>query len=331
MFYLSTVYQGIKTAVAAVGAAGSVTAIIYGVVIGASSSGMIYIIGGSIWLAETCFIVFDSSAVTIEIRKQVDRLNTSIDDFEKENVELKFSISELNSVKTEFVNENRKLATIVSKSEKYINRLGKLNKKFEEESVKYQNLLKEEVRQLNVLSKQNVVYVQENEKLISGLEGIKKIKDELIKENGIYQDQLEESSEQLKILEKLKDDYITENDKLKTVNEIGEEQLITLTNQVNKLRELYNNSRELLINLATAGDIFTSFNDTLNNTVVDISNTVDDLDETQEQFDETLVTLRTLINKLKGSVFEDFDKNGDGSITKVEFDEGVNSTEKTDT
>ena len=323
MFYLTTVYQGLKMAVAGVGGLGSFGAIVYGAFLGLSTSGIIYIVGGSIWLTETCFILFDSAKVSSEIREQVNVLKANLKDFESENLHLKWSVSELNKVREEFVNENKKLVILLEKSDRNIKNLSKLKEKFEKQAKEYKVLLDEEKRQLEILSNQNIIYIQENTNLTNGVKEIQKIKAELEGEIKNYQIVLKKCNDHIKILEKLRDDYILENEKLQETNYSNQKQLDILREQVQKLRELYNNSRELLVNLAEAGDLFTQFNSTLHESLVDISTTAESLDETQEHFDETLNTLKNLVQKLKKSSFKDLDVNNDGIITKEEFEDGI--------
>ena len=67
--------------------------------------GIIYIVGGSVWLAETVFIFFDGSKIAKDIKKQVDEIKRNLRDFQDENMKLSLNIESLTKTKEELGNE----------------------------------------------------------------------------------------------------------------------------------------------------------------------------------------------------------------------------------
>lgn len=154
--------------------------------------------------------------------------------------------------------------------------------------------------------------------------------DQFINENKKLSDQVSLFSYENKSLSEHISQFNDENIKLNNQINLFQEQDIDLnkkienlndennklTDQVKKLYDLYNNSRELLKNLANAGDLFTQFGSTIGN----VSN---ELKHTQGDFDATLNQMVNLIEKLKMSSFSKLDSNNDGNISINEFNDNV--------
>ena len=70
--------------------------------------------------------------------------------------------------------------------------------------------------------------------------------------------------------------------------------------------------------------MFNDFNTTIGESVVDIGDTATGLADTHEDYEHTLNVLKELTDKLKNRTFDDFDKDGDGIVTKEEFNKGLN-------
>jgi chromosome segregation ATPase len=322
MHFLSNAYRRIKLTIASASGLAGLGALIAGIAIG-GTGGTVLIIGGSLWVATSGFSIFDSVAAYSAIKRDVDRLEKNVDTFSQENLKLEGNIRGIEIAKDRYVEENRKLTISVKRSQDQVKRLSDLKIEYEQANADYQGLLDEEKTQITQLENQNLVYVSENQNLSNSLNQMKGIQDRFKEENEKFKHTLEMNDTQISALESAKDEYVLENGKLQETNEKNEEQLDLLKNQVIKLRELYSNSRELLKNLSDAGDMFSHFGNTLGTTVVDLGDTAQDLDQTQEDYENTLGQMKNLIDRLKTSTYGDLDKDGDGLVTKEEFDEFV--------
>lgn len=116
-YFASKFYNGFKTSVASLGTISSTAMIIYGAV---TSGAGIYIVGGSIFLAESLFLLFDSSKVLADIKKEIDRLNTLLNVITEETSRLKQNVDDLTHVKTDIVAENQELQKTIAETNKQI-------------------------------------------------------------------------------------------------------------------------------------------------------------------------------------------------------------------
>jgi len=318
MFFISKTYNTIKLLIASIGGIGAITSIIYGIVIG--TNGLIYIIGGSIWLVQTGFNLFDSSKVTYEIKQQINRLETEVDNFSNQNIILRSNLIELTKLKEQYIIENKKLLENFKLSENQLIKLNLLKHDYERENIKYTNLLNEYKKYLTEVEGQQVILINENKSLKESLENLKQIQEQYKFEIEKLKISLVQNNENIKNLEDIKNKYIDENIKLQNNNTENTKQLEYLKNQIDKLKELYMNSLELIDNLRKASDVFGSFD----NNIQEIKDTAMSLDSTQSSFQNHIDVLKNLIDKLKISSFSKLDSNNDGFISKDEFDANIN-------
>jgi len=297
MFFLSNTYRNIKFAIAGLGGIGAAGTIIYGAV---ASGGIIYIIGGSIWLAQTTFNFFDSSKATIEIKKSVKQLNKDIKLFNEQNDYLKENIGKLGNTADVYIKQNKTLITNIKKTETQLTKLATLKSSYE---------------------KENDRFVDENKQLHKNF---LQIKERFNFEKGELKKLLSSNIDQIGQLKNTKNLYVAENEKLQITNKSNETQLNKLKSQVHQLKELYSNSLELVSNLKSAGDLFTSFNTSIGTNIENIQDTSNDLDETQEKFEKHLNLLKNLTKELKTRTFDYFDTDNNGTISKEEFQDGIN-------
>lgn len=319
MRFLTEAYRRIKITIASLSGLTALGALITGIVTG-GISGTILVIGGCLWVVTSGFSIFDSVAAHSAITRDVNKLEKNVDIFEQENTKLEGNVRSLEQAKEDYIEQNRLLTTSVKNSQNQIKKLSDLKIKYEEANEKYEKLLEEEKLHVMTLENENKVYISQNVKLSESLDDMKRIQEEFKQESERLSNMLSINEIQIHNLEETKNEYVLENEKLQKTNEESAEQLETLKNQVVKLRELYSNSRELLKNLSDAGDMFSQFGNTLGTSVVDLKDTAKGLDDTQEDFDDTLDQMRKLIEKLKDNTFADLDLDGDGIITKDEFD-----------
>lgn len=309
MNFLSSVYRTIKIGVSGLTGLLGVASIVTGAFFITGTSGIVLVTGGSICCAAAGFNLFDSISAHSAIMKDVKKLEENVNKFHDENILLSNNVSNLETTKLEYINQNKKLADSLKNSEQQIKKLSDLKVQYEEANNKYTQLINNE--KLEIVKLKNTV------------DELNSLQIKFKKENEILKNCLMENEKQINELEAIKNTYIEENNKLQHNNQENEKQLETLKIQVIKLKELYNNSKELLKNLALAGDLFTQFNNTISSNVVGLQDTADTLGKTQDEFDSTLNEMKNLVERLKNTTFTDFDKNNDGIISKEEFDNAI--------
>lgn len=317
MFFLTDIYRYIKLTAAGLGLGSGMGAIVYGAII-KGTGGTALIVLGSLAAANSLFNFFDSSKVFADLKKGVEDLKHEVSDFKQENIELKGNISNLNQAKEKFIEENLKYADMLEENELQLEQLNKVKEDVAKANKDLQAVVEQE-------KKTSEIYIHENDRLRTSLNALEEAQQKYQTQNQKYQEMLEKTKKQLEELETAKKKYMEENQKLQENNEQNEEQINKLTGQVDKLHKLYNNSRELLKNLAEAGDLFQDFSQTIGQNVVRIEGTADDLSETQEKLAETLKAFETLNSKISASKFKDIDKDGDGRISKEEWQQHINS------
>lgn len=319
MNFLSNIYKAVKLTIASFSGIAAVGALVTGIVVG-GTGGIILIIGGSLWIATSSFSIFDSVAVHSAIARDVKKLQEGLKKFNEENKKLHGNVVQLEHITNDYIEENKELAKSLKKSEEQLKILSDLKGQYEETHKKYLSLLDSSDKEIVKLQNQNIIYIKENEKIKQTMDEMKNLQIKFKSENEVLKKLIEDNEKQIELLEQTKNTYVEENEKLQKTNKENAEQLEILKKQIEKLKELYNNSVELLKNLSTAGDLFTHFSETINTNVSEIKNTTSALGETQDEFDEIVNQMKMLVDKLKDSKFSDFDLDGDGVITKEEFD-----------
>jgi len=290
MDFLSGFYRKCKLGVAGLGVAGSVTMIIIGAVI-SHGAAIPLIIGGSIWLTNSGFVLFDGIAANSLIKKDVDRLKKTTADFENENLNLKHNVEGLEKTKNKIEKQNNRLQSSIDKAANQILSLTNLKTRYEKNlEANEQNVenLETEVAKLDHLKYELTQNLQDLSKSLEGAES------------------------ELKVMNELKSQYTEENKKLQESNKENKATINVLKSQVTKLNKLYDGTKALLANLATAGDVFTEFGST-------IGDTSKELNETKEGYDDTLDKMNELLDRMKNSSFDDIDADDDGIITEKEF------------
>lgn len=279
MYFIEKGFQFIKTTVATLGIGGSLIAIIAGAVGGES----IFIIGGSLCMANSIFNIIEIGKVNLDIKKQIENLEDSIDLFIEENQKYKQN-------NTVYAQENIKLKETITESKENIVHLEKI----QHEITKTKKNLEKRVLELH----------GENKELHDNVEKLRRLSQDYISENN----NLKENTKQLKLrvkeIENLRDELKDNNDQMEL--------------QIAKQAEIIKESKKLIQNLAQFGDSYTAFQKTL-------SNDLDILSGTSVDLDDTAVVLRKLVEKLQDETFEKFDVDGDGVITKQEFQQGLSS------
>ena len=252
MFFFSNLWRYSKLGITGTGAILALAMLIGGIVIGTSVKGVIIIIGGSIFLVQSAILFFDNSKIQAQMKKHIDELEDNIDEFESQNMLYKANVQK-------FIYENRKLATSLNKSHIQLEKLSKIKDEYQEANDTYKNLLEENKTNLEEQSEQVQLFQSENQELKVALENMESIQSKFSQEIAEYCKLMESNEIQIGELEAAKNDYLEENEKLRKTNQDNQEQLHILQIQVDKLKQLYSNSLELLDNLRQAGDLFTNF------------------------------------------------------------------------
>ena len=104
MYFISRMYQTIKGLIAMTGVTGSVLAIVYGSM---ASGGTVFVVGGVLCMANSLFNIIEIGKVTVDIRKQIHTLETTIDGFLRDG----------KANNEAHAKENRKLRELLDKSE----------------------------------------------------------------------------------------------------------------------------------------------------------------------------------------------------------------------
>jgi chromosome segregation ATPase len=292
--FLSHYLQGAKTGIATISLIGSGLVLGWGVI----ASKTIYIIGGSFGLLAPAFLLLDSSVITKKLREtfkkikeQTEILQLSLNDFrvqnrrlERTNCRLEVDLDQLENIKGKLVKQCENLTESVEKSQLQIMSLETIREDFS--------------RSNQILEKESQEFQTENQKLQLSVSLV---------------------NQELTKLEQLKEQYLTENQRLQETVGDNQAQLADLQGQVEKLKDLYDNAKKLLVNLATAGDMFTEFSSSLG----DLNQTQSDLNQTQSGLDQTLNSMKNLLTRLKETTFEKLDSNQDGQISTLEFDNNL--------
>ena len=319
---LSNFFKWIKMSVAGIGGVTGTYILINGIITG----GATLIAGGVIYILLSSFAMFDSTKILQDIKKQIDILEDNIEHFKDENDRLSRNVTELEETKNGFMRENKKLSDMLKKGKQQLDELEKTKNDYIEQN----ELLKS---QIGNLGGENAKFIEENENLKISLDKLNELKENISLQNQQLQITLKESQKQLAELEKAKEEYIQENKKyqglikeseqqlsefkdenaeLKSIIDEQEAQLNELKEQIEKLKGLYRDTKELLAKLMTAGDMFSSFSES-------IGSNVDRLGETNEDLDQTSQVIKNLVDVLKDQEFDKLDLDGDGVITAEEF------------
>lgn len=347
MYFLSKIFQGLKTTLCALGLLSSSAIIIYGAVTvsGGTILGWVAIGCGIACFIPSCFGVFESTKLLNDIRKEIENFKQQIkifgeenEKFKLENAEFKQNVESLEKTKMDIMQENTKLAVLADRQEEQAKNFDGLRKQYEDQVTKFKE-------QADSMGAQNKELVFENCALKETVRNIENLKEQLKSQNTSYQQSLERMKSHVDTIEQLKDQYLEQNDKFKSNIEEQKQQILQLTaqtqeqqNQLLQLKHALDKSeqqaaalktlviqlRELYRNLALAGDAFKSFQETIGEDVGKLDNSAHTIETQVEHMTNLMLKLNT---KLLSSDFLRMDKNHDGKVTKDEFIEFVEEEE----
>ena len=157
MYFLSSVYRIGKLIVAGIGLVAGGGVLVYGAV----TSAPIFAVGGGLYFVTSLLLVFDSSKVLQDIKKEIDRMQGAITTFQQENEklavqriefeknnqafsinneQLKAQVEKLTNAESKLEDENQKLADQVLRVKTQLDFMDILKKQYEKENGKLQKL-----------------------------------------------------------------------------------------------------------------------------------------------------------------------------------------------
>lgn len=306
-YFVTKLYRSLKFVFASLGLAGSAIAIIYGSI---QTGGTIYIIGGSICLANSLFNFWEVGKVSADILKQINNLKKSLESFDKKlevfankNIQLENSVEQLERIKEDFIEKEKSLQKSLNRSFEQIEKMENLKNK-------YMSLSKDLEKNLEKENEQIISLTNKNKDLQANLEQVYRIKEEFQQENEEYQTLLKQARQQIMESEKIIQQFKDENKTLSINSKLQQE-------QIKEQQELIQDSKQLILDLSKFGDRYNQFADTIGTNVIK-------LEDTQEDLSNTASILKTLMEKLRNQTFQNLDQNQDGTITEAEFNQGLN-------
>lgn len=302
MYFVSKFYRGVKLFFAGLGTTGGIITIVYGAL---QSGGTVFVVGGSIVLANSLFNFWETSKVSADILKQVNNLNGKIDDFSDQNKQQQMNIKELNKFKTDFGIKNRALQKTVNDVTHQLSELDQLRLKSQNIQVMLEKNLILEKDQVIILSDQNV-------ELRTNLIKMDELRMDLKTENSNYQDLLAIARRQLGEIEDLMQSLEHERNELNKSNLMQNEQIIK---QIDIIKE----SKSLIMSLSRFGDQYQEFSQTIGENLVKFEQTGTNLASTEDDLEVTAQIMKNLVNELKHRKFSDLDLNSDQIVTQQEF------------
>jgi chromosome segregation ATPase len=333
-YFLRSIYRIVKLIVAGVGIIIGGGILIYGAV----QALPIYAVGGGLYFVTGLLLVFDSSKILNDIKREIDRMEESINIFAQENQKLATERENFAANNIEFVTnnkelrkqlttlagaertleeENHKLQQQVRIANAQLKKLDELKRSYEEQQTRLQTLLKQ--------------YGMENEELRGTAESMAAAHHELKEQNATLDSLLQGVHEQLRRMEQAKREYEEQNTEYRALLaehkaklSESEEQIASMTTQIEKLRELHENSKQLIRNLVDAGDMFQQFSTTIGTDVHKLDGITGDISEATTDLNTTIARLNQQLTERE---FANMDADGDGNITQQEFNEYITNSE----
>jgi len=297
-YFLNRIYEWGRYGLLSLGGLLGTGSLVYGIFLGTTPTGILFIVGGSIWILQSGLMLVDNRKLLQDIRREIDNLEMGIDAFNAENQQLKASVQGLDTLKEKYIKEIESLHQNLQTMECQVRGLNRLKASYE--------------AQTEALTKGNERLEHNNNDLKLNLDNLTTLKKDIQKENEELQGLLQEGEQQMLSLESIKQSYESENIALQSLIKQQDHDMTILRTQVHKLGELYENSRKLMVNMAQASSVFDGFADSLNDGLVKI-------DKTEEGLADTLTGLNSFLGKLSKASFRLLDKDGNNQISQEEF------------
>lgn len=278
---MSKIYTAVKGFVVVTTAGCSIA-----VFTGLSSSVGAYVLGSLIGVA-ALFLAFDTfgmATALAKLNKENDRLHQSNNDYMKLNLQHESSIKNLNDANTSYINNNKALSNqidlLTGQAARFQASIASLNQN--------NQMLQSNI---STLQDQNMQFKSNNLELQKHTVELQTINTELQKQTADFKINNQTLEQQTKDLQKINQELSTFGDQQKR--------------QIDSLRLVQAQSKQLIQALMTAGDDFKEFQSTLTDSMNRIENTSD--------------AMTLLLDKLTTNQFRTIDTNNDGSITRDEL------------
>lgn len=349
---ITSAFRGVRIAFSLLGIGSSVGIAGYGVyfVVGGVSGGWAFVAMGAACLIPSIVMLRDAASILEKIKEEGVKLEAQNKilkenniEYKGENEKLKKTTGELMETKNQYVEQNKQYLDLLQLNKIKLDNLDKLKTDIESENEK----LKGNVEQFG---SQTQVYISENNELKNNVEKINSLREQFKHDNDELQASLKDAQMKFEALELIKEKYSMENDRLHEMiientaqvtnlskeNAVlhdtvvkNEAQVVQLTSQVTRLKELHQQSLQLLINLKEAGDLFTDFGTTIGASVTGLGNVHQDLQgvaqklegDIENQIDEFKRLNEGLTQKLVEEMKTKLDTDQDGDIDPNEFEQ----------
>lgn len=346
--FLTNAWRYTKGAASALGGLAGIGVVIGGVLWLPASTigGASLIAAGGLEIILALFNLYDSSKVWADMKKKfeelsemIEKFTTELNDFKGENEKLKSereqfakqnqhltsNVQNLTTAEQNFEHENEKLKIIVEENK---NQLLAITQRSQE----LENELKELQHQKEEYEKQNKEFDLQNEDLKTTVHKIKETQSQLQLENATYREIQTKLENQVRVLDGLKEDYKKQNEDMQNLlqqetDKVTEaaEQIESLKTQLSRFVQLYENMKSLVKNLVSAGDMYQSFSTT-------IGTDVEKLDMSTSNVEGAVSNLLNIVNRLNKDMteedFNELDTDGDGKVTKTEWERKYSITEE---
>lgn len=341
MFFLTNAWRYLRMGTSAVGMLAGIGVIAFGAISALPSStaaGVFFIVAGGLEIVLGLFNFYDSSKVWAEMKQKFDELSKMLEKFsgdletfkqENENLRserekfaeqnetLSSNVQNLTTTEKSFESENEKLKIIVEENKNQLLSVTQHSQELEEQ-------LRQLKEQKDEYAKQNKEFSLQNTDLRGVVEKIKDTQRQLQLENATYRDIQTRLENQVRVLDGLKEDYKHQNEEMQLLiaeqlNNLNDaqSQIDTLKTQLDRFVGLYENMKALVKNLVAAGDMYKDFANT-------IGDDVSKLDVTATNVEGAVSDLMNIVNRLNTKMteedFKELDVDGDGTITKEEWE-----------
>lgn len=302
---MEKLYTSIKSGVAILTASAAVTIIVSGALFG---SILIPLCGG-VCLLPVGLIIFENTKTLRDMRKIVKQLKNELKEFEDKlimlnetNNKLKYNVSELTLIKDNFKNEVSKLSILLKEGEKDIDMLNNMVHDYNDTNQKLKN-------SINSLQTDN----KELTKNIEDLLDIKFKYEVQINELTLV---VKDINSKLESMENIKNDYEIQLNTLKHENMELIDTSNSLKEDLTKVQNMYQKSKDVISTLIKTKDIFEDLYSDMAKTASDMSNTEHNTELNVEQMKDMI---KKFDEKRTQEIFDKLDVNKDGTISMDEF------------
>ena len=294
-YFFSKIARGIKFGTAAIAALACGAIIVCGAL---GISTVVIPICGGIAIIPAALILVENTKLIADLEKNISELKKQVKEFTEQVSQLRKATAKYENENNRFVKSNEHLAELLKQAEIKVDALQRYLDTYKEANERFSKMLETE--------KDN------NSKLAENVEELKSIK--LQYENKIAELNLivENINSQLGEITKIKEDAEAQLTLYQTQNN-------EMSLELEKVRSLYNKSKEVIMTLMKTKEIFEDM-------AKDMVNTLSDMTEvegkTQENVDKMTQVIEKYSQQRDQEMFDKLDTNKDGMLSMDEFIEG---------